>query len=131
MQSGIVEDLIYTKILRQFQHLAKKKRIKLESRFHNQEGEANDTLEGGEVVYQVASEESILLEQDLDYDEKLLAEESLIRTEAKSAYSSCDINSLYQPQRGIVRKFGVDEWNSKNIISLTIASKASQKSKRK
>ncbi|KAJ8565933.1 hypothetical protein K7X08_008509 [Anisodus acutangulus] len=94
-------------------------------------GEANDTFEGGKVVYQVASNESILLGEELDNDEKLIAEASQIldsSAEAKSEDSFHDIKpsdtTYNSPGDGNrVSNFGADELNSGNSESQKLESK--------
>ncbi|XP_060217799.1 translocase of chloroplast 159, chloroplastic [Lycium barbarum] len=98
-------------------------------------GEANVTFEGGKVVYQVASKESILLGQELDNDEKLLAEASQIldtSAEAKSADSFPDLRlsdttySIPREENG-VSSFGADELNSGNSDSQKYSQKLESK----
>lgn len=144
IQSGMAEDLIFTKNVEMVSGSDSKEEDKAEvdtvQNFITEGGEANDTLEGGEVLYQVAIKEYTFLGQELDNDEKLLAEESQIldsSAAAKSADSSRDIkpsDTAYTSPREENRasKFGADELNSGNsIILLTGASGDSQKSESK
>ncbi|MCD9559239.1 hypothetical protein HAX54_017097 [Datura stramonium] len=144
IQSGMAEDLIFTKNVKMASGSNSKEEAKAEidtvQNFITERGEANDTFEGGQVVYQVASKESILLGQELDNDEKLLAEASQIldrSTEAKSADLFRDVkpsDTAYTSPReeNTVSKFGADDLNSGNsIILLTGASRDSQKSESK
>lgn len=144
IRSGIAEDLIFTKNVKMVSGSDSKEEYKAEvdtvQSFITEGGEANGTFERGKVVYQVASKESTLLGQELDNDEKLLAEESQIldsSAEAKSADSFRDVkpsDTAYTSPReeNRVSKFGADELNSgKRVILLTGASGDSQKSESK
>ncbi|KAL3348146.1 hypothetical protein AABB24_021680 [Solanum stoloniferum] len=144
IQSGMEEDLIITKNVEMVLGSDSKEEDKVEvdtvQNFITEGGAANDTLEGGKDLYQVASKESTLLGQELDNDEELLAEESQIldsSVEAKSADSSCDVKpseTAYSSPRVENREsnIGADELNSGNsIILLTGASGDSQKSESK
>ncbi|KAM3323822.1 translocase of chloroplast, chloroplastic [Capsicum chacoense] len=130
--SEMVEDLISKE--------ENKAEIGTVQNFITEGGEANDTFEGRKVVLQVASNESTLLGQELDKDEKLLAEESEIldsSLEAKSADSFRDVkpsDTAYTSPReeNGVSKFGADELNSRNSGTLLTGSSGdSQKSESK
>ncbi|KAK6803756.1 hypothetical protein RDI58_001540 [Solanum bulbocastanum] len=144
IQSGMEEDLIITKNVEMVLGSDSKEEDKVEvdtvQNFITEGGAANDTLEGGKDLYQVASKESTLLGQELDNDEELLAKESQIlesSVKAKSADSSRDVKpseTAYSSPREENREsnFGADELNSGNsIILLTGASGDSQKSESK
>ncbi|CAN4113557.1 unnamed protein product [Withania somnifera] len=98
IRSEMAEDLIFMKNLKMVPGSDSKEEDKGEidtvHSFITEGGEVNDTIEGGKVVYQVASKESIFQGQELENDANLLAEESQVldsSAEAKGADFSCDI----------------------------------------
>ncbi|OIS98779.1 PREDICTED: translocase of chloroplast 159, chloroplastic-like [Nicotiana attenuata] len=128
IKSGMAEDLIWTKA-------EDKAEIDTVQNLITEGGDADGTFEGGEVVYQVASKESILLGQELDNDGKLLTEASQIldsNAEPKSADLFRDVkpsDTTYNSPReeNTVSNFGADELNCGNsVVLLTGASGDSQ-----
>ncbi|XP_016485492.2 translocase of chloroplast 159, chloroplastic-like [Nicotiana tabacum] len=128
IKSGMAEDLILTKA-------EDKAESDTVQNLITEGGDADGTFEGGEVVYQVASKVSILLEQELDNDEKLLTEASQIldsNAEPKSADLFRDVkpfDTTYNSPReeNRVSNFEADELNCGNsVVLLTGASGNSQ-----
>ncbi|XP_009769991.1 translocase of chloroplast 159, chloroplastic-like [Nicotiana tabacum] len=128
IKSGMAEDLILTKA-------EDKADIDTVQNLITEGGDADGTFEGGEVVYQVASKESILLGQELDNDGKLLTEASQIldsNAEPKSADLFRDVepsDTTYNSPReeNTVSNFRADELNCGNsVVLLTGASGDSQ-----